>query len=638
MSKAMKTIRLRIGGMSCTHCESTIETGLRGMAGVQAVRASYSAGTVDVTFDGDIASSESIGASIVRLGYSVMVEQEKPKSNALRVAGLLLVIAALYWALQAFGLLNYLVPSQLAQAGMGYGMLFVIGLITSVHCVAMCGGINLSQCVNPGEKSAGENKTAALKPSFLYNLGRVISYTAIGFVVGALGSAITFSPAMQGVLKLIAGVFMVVMGVNMLGIFPWLRKINPRMPRFVADRINMEKWRANSPLVVGLLNGLMPCGPLQAMQIYALSTGNPFAGALSMLLFSLGTVPLMFGLGALSSVLSRKFTRRMLTVGAVLVVVLGLSMLSQGWTLTGVRLPQATAQTRTAAATVAVTATPGTTVATGTTETAGAASTDVQIVNSTLSANRYPDITVQVGKPVQWTINAPQGSINGCNNRMYIPAYNIEHAFTVGDNLIEFTPTETGTFQYSCWMGMIQATITVVDAGPDAPAASDTSAAPAAGTLGSYIEPSAPTPAGYTIPTDAIAVAEQSTDQDGKPIQRVEITLTDKGFSPAAVVVQGGTDVQWSINNETGKDSALWVPDYYAQLALKPGSNPFYLTPAGDFAFSNGDGGFYGYVKVVKDIAAVDENAIKAEVSQYQTMQYPASYFTGSGAGGSCCQ
>ena len=77
---------------------------------------------------------------------------------------------------------------------------------------------------------------------------------------------------------------MVIMGINMLGIFPWLRKFTPRMPKAFAKPIGREKARSKSPLIVGLLNGLMPCGPLQAMQVYALSTGSPFAGALSMML------------------------------------------------------------------------------------------------------------------------------------------------------------------------------------------------------------------------------------------------------------------------------------------------------------------------------------------------------------------
>lgn len=69
---------------------------------------------------------------------------------------------------------------------MGYGMLFVIGLITSVHCIAMCGGINLSQCV-PREHPDQTGAAAALLPAVLYNLGRVISYTAIGFLLGFAG-------------------------------------------------------------------------------------------------------------------------------------------------------------------------------------------------------------------------------------------------------------------------------------------------------------------------------------------------------------------------------------------------------------------------------------------------------------------
>ena len=62
-----------------------------------------------------------------------------------QAAGEIFVIAFLFLVLQHFGILNHLAPDSLAETGMGYGMLFVIGLITSVHCIAMCGGINLSQ-------------------------------------------------------------------------------------------------------------------------------------------------------------------------------------------------------------------------------------------------------------------------------------------------------------------------------------------------------------------------------------------------------------------------------------------------------------------------------------------------------------
>lgn len=233
---------------------------------------------------------------------------------------------------------------------MSYGLLFVVGLLTSLHCIAMCGGINMSVCIkyNAGSgksetcgETNGEAKKqvefAHLMPSFLYNLGRVISYTVVGGVVGALGSAIGFSGAAKGAVAIISGVFMIIMGLNMLNLFPVLRKISPRMPKIFGSKISNAKNKG--PLLVGLLNGLMPCGPLQAMQLYALGTGSFVAGAASMFMFSLGTVPLMFVLGAISSVVSGKFTKKMMKVSAVLVIVLGVVMLNRGLSLSGYNLP-----------------------------------------------------------------------------------------------------------------------------------------------------------------------------------------------------------------------------------------------------------------------------------------------------------
>jgi plastocyanin len=85
----------------------------------------------------------------------------------------------------------------------------------------------------------------------------------------------------------------------------------------------------------------------------------------------------------------------------------------------------------------------------------------VQVVTSELEANAYPAITVQAGMPVRWVISAADGSINGCNNALSIPAYNVEHEFHEGENIIEFTPQKPGVYSYSCWMGMIVSSITV---------------------------------------------------------------------------------------------------------------------------------------------------------------------------------
>lgn len=457
MKLGVKTKKLCIDGMTCVSCQNKIENKLRNTAGVKSARVSYRTKEALVAYDTDILSLHDILAIIRRLGYEVS-ESGQSGPNGLRTAGMLLIIAALYMLPRQWGFGGIFNAFPTAKAQMGYGMLFVIGLLTSVHCVAMCGGINLSQCIPRAGRYAG-SRMDALRPGFLYNFGRIASYTAIGGMVGALGSVVSLSGGLRGAVQLLAGICMVIMGINMLGLFPWLRRLTPRLPGIFARKIDAEKGRSKSPLFVGLLNGLMPCGPLQAMQLYALSTGDPIKGALSMLLFSLGTVPLMFGLGALGSLLSRKFTNKVMTAGAVLVAVLGLSMFSQGWSLSGFAAPSwANAFALAKAAPEEPDIAPE----------GGAQEEGVQIVSSALSPGRYPAIAVQAGIPVKWVIDAPEGSINGCNNRIFIPEYGIEHTFQPGENIIEFTPAETGTFPYSCWMGMIRSAITVTEEGAGA--------------------------------------------------------------------------------------------------------------------------------------------------------------------------
>lgn len=443
MASNIKKQKLKIGGMSCVNCENKIEKTLSRTEGIKTVDVSYNNGTCSVSYDRDIIQLKNIIRVIENLDYRVIPVQEKTKqesNNTNSVLGVLVIILALYVISTRLGLTNIFNMFPEAKEGMGYGMLFLIGLLTSVHCVAMCGGINLSQCIPASVKENTGKNFDSLRPSILYNGGRVISYTVVGGIVGALGSVISFSGTAKGIVQLAAGVFMVIMGLNMLNLFPWLRKLTPRMPKVFARKINAQKT-SNSPLYVGLLNGLMPCGPLQAMQLYALSTGSPIEGALSMFLFSLGTVPLMFGLGALSSFLSQKFTRKVMTVGAVLVLILGVSMFNNGLSLSGFTF----SSTSSGAGEVSQ----------------AVVEDDVQVVRTTLSPWNYEPITVKAGIPVKWIITAEEGSINGCNNRMYIPEYDLETKFEYGENVIEFTPTESGSFPYSCWMGMKRSTITV---------------------------------------------------------------------------------------------------------------------------------------------------------------------------------
>lgn len=440
-----KTVVLKIRGMTCNNCEHRIQKKLNDTEGIFEAKVSFAKSSVEITFDPSIITLDEVESIVKTLGYELVEngKEEKGNSNISTVLGILAILYAIYMIARRFGVLDLFQIFPKVNESMSYGVLFLIGLLTSFHCVAMCGGINLSQCVNRTKNNGIEGKAALLMPGFLYNAGRVISYTIIGGLIGAVGSVFTLSSSTQGIIQIVAGIFMVIMGLNLLNIFPWLRKFNLSMPRFLADKINTEK-RNRAPFFVGLLNGLMPCGPLQAMQLYALSTQDPIKGALSMLLFSLGTVPLMFLLSAASSFLTKKFANKMIAVGAVLVVVLGISMLNRGLSLTGYAASPTSGNSSQKTSTAVV-------------------SDALQTVTTTLDSGTYEPITVKAGTPVKWTIHADQGSLTGCNSTIVIPAYGIKKELHPGDNIIEFTPTETGTFSYSCWMGMIRSSITVTN-------------------------------------------------------------------------------------------------------------------------------------------------------------------------------
>ena len=278
---------------------------------------------------------------------------------------------------------------------MGYGALFLIGVLTSVHCIAMCGGISLSQSIPDSN-----GKHSLVRP-LLYNLGRVASYTAIGAFLGTVGyfigggTAVSVPLTVQGLIKIVAGVMLLIMGLRLVGAFSWLQRFSLPIPNKLFRISGRASAKAKTPFLIGLLNGMMPCGPLQAMWLIALSCGSPVKGALSMLLFALGTLPLMLGLGSVAAALGKKFANAVQNVGAVIVAVMGLALLTQGGVLSGV-LPTAL-------------------VSAGSAKDTAVNIGGVQIVESVLTPGRYPEITVQAGVPVRWNIRAEKSSINGCN-------------------------------------------------------------------------------------------------------------------------------------------------------------------------------------------------------------------------------
>lgn len=428
-----KKEKIKVFDMTCTSCEKRVERALNKVNGVSNAIASFKDQNVIVEFDTNVCNLDIIKNVINSAGYST------ESKNTYKLVG----IAIIAFAILYIGGSTTGIDMNTRLNGATYFVLFIVGALTSIHCIGMCGGIMLSQSITKDSKS----KFDSIKPALLYNLGRVISYTILGAVVGALGSVLSLSLTFKAGLQIVAGAFMIIMGLNMSG-FSFFRRINLKLPWSSCS----VKKKPKTPFLVGILNGIMPCGPLQTMQLYALGTGSATKGALSMFLFALGTVPLMFTFGALSGLLSKNNTKSLLKFSGILVVVLGIMMETRGFALAGVNVPTlANALTLNSTSVDTANSAAKPTIENG-----------VQVIKMTADENGYTPngLYVQKNKPVKWIIDGK--SLNSCNGSIIVPSLNIQRNLKSGENIIQFTPKDKD-ISFSCGMGMIRGIIKVVD-------------------------------------------------------------------------------------------------------------------------------------------------------------------------------
>ena len=230
--------------------------------------------------------------------------------------------AFLVWLLMNLKL--NVVPETYEGASLGY--IFLIGLLTGTHCIAMCGGIMLSQtgaAVSP------------IRAAAEYNTGRIVSYTVMGAVFGSLGMVISYTMQVKSIAFTMIGILVALIGINMWGLLPGLRSLMPQQSSYCSVTAGARRRFASRPLIVGLLTGVMPCGSMYAMWLFAMSGGSAGRGALVMLAFALGTVPLMLLFGSLGSLIPRKYMKYMIKLSAVLVTAFGIKMLLGGLKMSG---------------------------------------------------------------------------------------------------------------------------------------------------------------------------------------------------------------------------------------------------------------------------------------------------------------
>lgn len=289
---ATQKYTFHVNGMHCNACTLVIEDELGKLSSVTSVDADLGNKAVSVSGDfGEKTPEEIVAELTVPLrahGYTVEVEKQDAEGKwfefkvAVPVA---LAFAVLFVVLQKMGIVNLVNASEVT-----YGTAFVIGIIASLStCMAVVGGLVLSMSATFAKE--GDR----VRPQLMFHVGRIVSFFVLGGVIGAIGSAFTLSTSATFILSLLIGIVMLILGINLLDVFHFTKKLQPSMPKFIGKYAHGVS-RMNhtlTPILAGIATFFLPCGFTQSMQLYTLSTGSFLAGGLTMLAFALGTLPVL---------------------------------------------------------------------------------------------------------------------------------------------------------------------------------------------------------------------------------------------------------------------------------------------------------------------------------------------------------
>ncbi len=380
-----------------------------------------------------------------------------PMKNSTRdyaeIAAAFLIIVGILFVLGQLDLL----PKQFGVSEtMSYGLVFVIGLVASVSsCIAVTGGLLVAVAAKYNEVTVNLTTTQRLKPHIYFNVGRVLSYTLLGGLIGAVGSALTLSAKVNGILTLIASAVMILLGLQMLRLLPAFTRFMPTMPKSFAHRIHdlAERDANGGAFMLGAATFFLPCGFTQALQLYVLAKGSFTTGALTMLAFAVGTLPALISLSAMSSLATGGFQRHFLKFAGAAVIILGIANIQYGVALTGNAMN---------AVPVAATSKPvektilQQEVTKEQTATKQPAIQDKQILVMRIEDFAYiPNhFTVKQGIPVEWRIDASEAA--ACGRILLSPGLGIRKLLSnVNTTTISFVPEQAGEFGFNCGMGMM---------------------------------------------------------------------------------------------------------------------------------------------------------------------------------------
>ncbi len=283
-----KTHTFHVSGTHCPSCKIFIEDTLNEQIGIEQTRVDLKSETVTLLTtlnESQHKLADILTEKIKHNGYSLSVEkkaqEKKDKVVIWQALPIGLAFLAIFFIVQKSGILNFGLGGTVTPVTS-----FVIGLVASVSsCLAVVGGLVLSLSA-----TASQDKISDVKPMILFHGGRLISFAVLGGVLGAIGSAIGISFTATAILGIIASIVMIILGLNLVGVF---EKNMIALPSGVFSFFRRVEHKTIAPFFVGVGTFFLPCGFTQVMQVAALSSGSFFSGLLIMGAFALGTFPML---------------------------------------------------------------------------------------------------------------------------------------------------------------------------------------------------------------------------------------------------------------------------------------------------------------------------------------------------------
>lgn len=455
--------KYRINGMHCGSCEILIENTFSKMSGVKQVNASTKLQCAVIDYEDKPLKLNELNRAVQKHGYTVELDDDSSNGPTVRTSGWksFFTIAGVLlgaWLLFRSGA-NSLVSVNSASS---IPTFFLFGIIAGLStCAALVGGIVLAMS-KQWLSLYGEQATAweKLEPHWQFNLGRLISYTVLGAVLGLVGGALRPSAGVTTALTLVVSAIMILLALQMLGIkgFDW---VQIRLPKFITRRIADETafQGKRMPFVMGALTFFLPCGFTLTAQSLALLSGSFFQGALIMGFFALGTLPVLFAIGVASVKLTERKTTTALFMKAAGALVLFFALINVNSQFNLIGWPSFS--NLTVAATAAKTSDKQVKAADGLAPIVNGK----QVIKMSVSSRGYTPNTfkVRAGTPVLWEMTDKGGG--GCASSIVARNFFSETVYLTPDEPTtkEFTPTMVGKFRFTCSMGMYSGTIEVVE-------------------------------------------------------------------------------------------------------------------------------------------------------------------------------